>query len=67
MMVTNSQQPTTTMTGRCGATVLSGTAGVGGGIGTAPMPILTVCTTTHPGPQIKLGFTGRIGMVGIIR
>ena len=65
-MVTSSQQQTRTMTGGRQATVLSGAAGVGGGIvcgRAAPMPILTVCTTTHPGPQIKLGFTGTIGIV----
>ena len=43
--------------------VLRCTAGVGGGMIGAPMPISMVCTTTHPGPQISLGFTGRGGMV----
>ena len=38
-MVTSSQQQTQTMTGTRGATVLSSTAGVGGGIGTAARPI----------------------------
>ena len=62
MMVTSSQQPTETMYG--GATVLRRTAGVGGGITIAvPGPILMVCTTTHPGPQIELGCGWTIGMV----
>ena len=64
-MVTNSQQQTGTMTGGGQATVLRGTAGVGGGIGAAPGQILMVCTTTHPIPQIALGFSGGIGMVMI--
>ena len=63
-MVTNSQQQTGTMTCRHG-TVLRCVAGVGGGIDGALGPILMVCTTTHPGPQMTLGFTGGIGMVGI--
>ena len=61
MMVNNSQQQTEIMT------VLRSTARLGGGIGgwgTAACPILTVCTTTHPGPpHIGLGFGGGIGMV----
>ena len=63
MMVDSSQQPTGIMT--CGrqATVLRSAAGVGGGMGAAAMPISMVCTTTHPVPQIGLGFTGGVGMV----
>ena len=56
-MVTNSQQQTGIMT------VLRCVAGVGGGIDGAPGPILMVCTTTHPGPQMTMGFTGGNGMV----
>ena len=64
MMVTSSQQQTGIMTGRRGSTVLRGLVGVAGGMGcTAALPILMVCTTTHPGPHISLGFCGTIGMV----
>ena len=65
MMVPSSQQQTGKMTVTRQSTVLSGTAGVGGGMGTttATSPILTVCTTTHPVPQIELGFSGGVGMV----
>ena len=63
----NDSQPTTgTTTITRHTTVLSCVAGVGGGIGTAEMPILTVCTTTHPVPQIELGLGGTIGMVMVI-
>ena len=60
-MVNNSQQPTETTTSGRQSTVLRCVARVGGG--TAPGPISMVCTTTHPGPQIPLGFSGGIGMV----
>ena len=63
MMADNSQQPTEIMTSTRQATVLRCMAGVGGGIGSAPVPILMVCTTTHPGPQMTLELCGGIGMV----
>ena len=63
IMVYNSPPPTGTTVTRTGATVLRGTAGVGGGMATAPLPISTVCTTTHPVPQMPLGFGGRLGMI----
>ena len=69
-MVTNSPPKTGTMTGSRTTTVLRCTARLGGGMVRAGLtvagPILTVCTTTHPGPQISLGLSGWIGMVCII-
>ena len=66
MMVTNSQQQIGIMTGGRHTTVLRCMAGVGGGIAGAPWPILMGCTTTHPVPQIILGFGGKIGTVIVI-
>ena len=62
-MVLSSPPATETMTGGRHSTVLRSKVGVGGGMACAPRPILMVCTTTHPGPQITLGFGGGIGMV----
>ena len=65
-MADHSPPPTGTMTGGRQSTVLRVMAGVGGGMGAAPMPILMVCTTTYPGPQISLGFGGTGGIIVII-